>query len=198
MKEEWVFIDGYEDKYMVSNMGRIKCLDYKTMTYKLTVLKPNRIGYLACTCCKNGLSKNYLVHRLVAKYFIPNPNNLPFVNHINENKGDARFFNLEWCSQKHNMNVGTVKVRKKEELLANRDVVLRPVILINTGEYFRNINRASCETGVSIGKILESCRKQEFIYDDYTFSKDILFMYYDDIKNIIHESYNLDIECEDE
>lgn len=198
IKEEWKFIDGYDDKYMVSNMGRIKKKSIKTGTYVIANLNLNKKGYLIYTFYKDGIARCMLIHRLVAKYFIPNPNNLPIVNHINENKADARYFNLEWCSQKYNMNVGTVKERKVKSLLSNSDVMLRKVVLLNTGEIFSNINRAYMDTGIPIEDILNSCNNSTFIHNTKTFINDVIFAYYDDVRNIMASKYGVDIyiSCE--
>lgn len=101
--EEWKTIDGYENKYMVSNLGRVKSLNYKhTKKICLLSLITGNKGYLYVTLNKNGKHKNFFVHRLVAKAFIPNYNNLPTVNHIDECKTNNRVENLEWASYKEN------------------------------------------------------------------------------------------------
>lgn len=183
---------------MVSNMGRIKKKSTSSDTYVIVNLNLSKGGYLAYTFYRDGVAKRMLVHRLVAKYFIPNPNNLPIVNHINENKADARYFNLEWCSQKHNMNVGTAKERKVKSLMSNADVMLRKVVLLNTGEIFNNINRAYIDTGIPIEDILNSCNNSIFIHNTKTFINDVLFAYYDDVRNAMASKYGIDIymNCE--
>lgn len=105
--EVWKDIDGYEGVYQVSNMGRIKSLTRKVWNYT----KPGRIlkpcmkenGYLHVSL-HNGdkHEKHAHVHRLVAQAFIPNPENLPEVNHKNFNKEDNRVENLEWCTSRYN------------------------------------------------------------------------------------------------
>ena len=107
MEEIWKNIKGYPN-YQVSNMGRIKRLS--TGYYRRTekILKPQlqNNGYLHIKLSQKDKTKCILVHRLVAQVFIPNPNNLPQVNHINEDKTDNRVENLEWCTQKYNINYG--------------------------------------------------------------------------------------------
>lgn len=102
MEEIWKDID---ENYQVSNLGRVKSLRYG----KERILKPikNTYGYLQV--CLN--SKKYSVHRLVAKYFIPNPNNLQEINHKDENPQNNVYSNLEWCDRKYNCNYGTYKER---------------------------------------------------------------------------------------
>lgn len=113
MNEVWKPIEGYED-YLVSNLGRVKSLKFG----KEKILSPghNGWGYLDVGLCKNGQKKHQLVHRLVALAFIPNPKNLPEVNHKNEDKTNNRADNLEWVSSKENINYGTRTLRAAEKL----------------------------------------------------------------------------------
>ena len=130
--EEWRDVVGFEGLYQVSNLGRVKGLDRLVDTNinnvdkrisKGKLLKPqfNNKGYKRVNLCKNGTFKSVFVHRLVAEAFIPNPNNYPVVNHKDENKQNNCVENLEWCTQKYNMNWNGVmkkvglKLRKTEE-----------------------------------------------------------------------------------
>ena len=111
MKEVWKPIKGYEGLYEVSNLGRVKSLPKKRINgtnfyiQKERILKPqlktNR--YLGVGLIKNKIHKNFLIHRLVAKAFIDNPYNLPQINHIDCNKLNNNADNLEWCTQKQNL-----------------------------------------------------------------------------------------------
>lgn len=117
--EEWKDIPGYEGLYQVSNTGKIKGLPRVTMQNQILkerILIPGVInnGYLQITLHKNGEHKNFLVHRLVANAFIPNPKNLPEVNHKDEDKANCNADNLEWCTRKYNLNYGTRNQRSAE------------------------------------------------------------------------------------
>jgi len=99
-KELWATIKGYEGLYEVSNYGNVRSLKYGKIKY----LKPrNDNGYYQVALSKNGIVKNFKIHRLVANAFIDNPLNLPQINHINEVKTDNKASNLEWCDSKHNI-----------------------------------------------------------------------------------------------
>jgi len=117
---------GYPN-YEVSNLGNVKSLNYHS-TGKTQLLKPEKIisGYLRIPLSKNNKKKRFLIHRLVAMAFIPNPNNLPEINHINENKTDNRVNNLEYCTAEYNANYGTRKERIAEKM-TNNEKTSKPV-----------------------------------------------------------------------
>ena len=109
--EIWKDIEGYEGLYQVSNLGRVKSLARKTGNQynKENILSKERTrkGYYRVQLTKNKEHKHYPIHRLVAIAFIPNPDNLPCVNHKDENKGNNCVYNLEWCDTFYNNNFGT-------------------------------------------------------------------------------------------
>lgn len=122
--EEWKDIDGYIGLYQVSNMGRVRSLDrYARVCGNGKRLVKGRI--MKPAICTNGyyevgLSNGSrcisprLIHRLVAQAFIPNPDNLPEVNHKDEDIKNNSVENLEWCSSKYNANYGTRNERCRD------------------------------------------------------------------------------------
>ena len=107
MQEEvWKDIAGYEGKYQVSNLGRVRSLQYHNTKgiVRIGYLKPatDGCGYLRCTLSKNNKLTTFKVHRLVASAFIDNPNNLPQVNHKDGDKQNNNVDNLEWCNNSQN------------------------------------------------------------------------------------------------
>ena len=125
MEEIWKDIKDYEGLYQVSNWGRVKSLDrWVKSCYGSKQLKKGQVlkicndlnGYLFVSLCKNGKHTIYLVHRLVAEAFIPNPYNLPQVNHKDEDKQNNHYLNLEWCTHEYNVNYGTRNKKVAEKL----------------------------------------------------------------------------------
>lgn len=92
--------------YEISNLGNVQRRADATYKYKRGgYVKPylNNKGYLCIHCYKEGKMYSFTIHRLIAQMFIPNPNNLPVINHIDGNPLNNSIDNLEWCTQQHNM-----------------------------------------------------------------------------------------------
>jgi hypothetical protein len=109
--EHWKDIKGYEGLYQVSNYGRVKALPKKRINGTGFYIQKERImsqqlktkRYYGVNLTKDGIHKNFLVHRLVADAFIKNPNNYEEVNHIDCNKLNNKVENLEWCTREMNL-----------------------------------------------------------------------------------------------
>lgn len=156
MKEIWKYIKNYEALYQVSNLGRVKSSSSNNL---LKPLKHNK-GYLRVRLYKNGKSKNHRIHRLVAQAFIPNPENKPQVNHIDEDKTNNRVDSIEWVTNRENNNHGTHNERVSKTLSI-------PIIATNlkTGESkeFYGSNECARQLGLHyqhISKVLNGKRKQ--------------------------------------
>ena len=128
IEEIWKPIEGYEGLYEVSSYGRVRSLDRYVKTcyeaYKLhkgKILSPakDKNGYLKVHLCCNGKHNIIRVHRLVCKAFIPNPDNLPEVNHKDEDKTNNSVDNLEWCDRSYNISYGTRTERQKKTNIQN-------------------------------------------------------------------------------
>lgn len=131
MEEIWKDIEGYENLYQISNMGRVRSLRYG----KVKILKNgiNKNGYCKVALVKNSVYKNFYVHRLVAIHFIPNPENKPHIDHINTDRADNRVENLRWVTNKENHNnalsvLNHSKVNSKINCENYIKAVLKPVI----------------------------------------------------------------------
>ena len=149
-EEIWKEIQGFEGEYAISNKGNVKNLKsgrilgggYDSMGYKQIKLK----------------GKKYLIHSLVALAFIPNPYNLPYINHKNEIKDDNEVSNLEWCTASYNTNYSIHKRYRKVRQLTKDGKLIR------IWESSWQINR---ETGYDASIIIKCCRgkrKQAYGY----------------------------------
>ena len=109
MNETFKDIIGYEGLYQISNLGTVLSLPkgngngYKTKVLKYDIKTHAHTNYARVTLSKEGKTKRFQVHRLVAQAFIANPENKPFVNHIDNNGLNNSVENLEWCSHTENM-----------------------------------------------------------------------------------------------
>lgn len=105
MEEIWKDVNGWNGKYQVSNLGRVKNSVGYILSQHLTSDNLYHNRYYRVTLWRKKYDcKNYRVHRLVAEAFIPNPKNLPYINHKDGNKLNNRADNLEWCTPKYNRN----------------------------------------------------------------------------------------------
>lgn len=147
--EIWKDIEDFKGKYQVSNLGRVRSLFTRNQygikkRIKILSQSVHRQGYLKITLTDLDKVKIYFVHRLVATHFLPNPNNLPQVNHKNEIKNDNRVENLEWCDAKYNSNYGT-KIER------HRNKVSKPIIQMSLdGEIIRKF-KSSAEVARIMG-----------------------------------------------
>ena len=128
MNEEWRPIEGYEGLYYISNTGRVRSVDryvknghssYRLHKGKMLSPIKNKDGYLQVNLCYNRKIYKKYVHRLVAKAFIENPDNLPQVNHKDEDKTNNNVYNLEWCNCSYNINYGTRQDKVRDTAIKN-------------------------------------------------------------------------------
>ena len=170
--EEWRDIQGYDGYYQVSNLGRVRSLD-RYLPFNGTIsLKKGRIlkqgndgnGYKQVNLSKDGKTKMCRVHRLVAEAFIPNHEKLPCVNHIDEDKTNNNVDNLEFCTQKYNVNFGT-GIQRMSKLLKgkfiNRHDQSIPIVQYTLDGTFvaeyPSITEAQRQTGIAHQSISACC-----------------------------------------
>lgn len=155
MLEVWKDIQGYEGVYQVSNLGRVRSLDRRVSHpkggkrfNKGQIIKPgiNLQGYLFVQLSIGSKICTKRVNRLVAEAFIPNPENLPVVNHKDKNRVNNSVDNLEWCTVKYNNRYS----RAKEVLQFDKNG--------NFIAAWDAVTDASRATGINKGNIVQCCK----------------------------------------
>ena len=142
MSVEWRPIEGYEN-YSVSNTGLVR----NESTGRYLAFSKDRYGYLHTSLSKNGIVKQFGVHRVVAKTFIPNPDCLATVDHKNGDKEDNNVSNLQWLSYGDNLEKYWKNHRK-------------PVVCIESGVVYQSAYHAATELGLTQSHIAEVCNKK--------------------------------------
>lgn len=112
--EIWKEIKNYEGLYQISNYGNVKSFVRKNGGELKQVA--DHQGYKSVVLCKDNTKKRFKIHKLVALNFIPNLNNLPVINHKNENKSNNKRSNLEWCDYSYNNSYGSKPKMQTEKL----------------------------------------------------------------------------------
>lgn len=144
MNEIWKQMIDHNNNYEVSSLGRIRNIRSGVILKGIT----QTVGYKQVNIRleSDNTAHNLMVHRLVAHYFIPNPNNYPYINHIDENKTNNCVDNLEWCTPQQNTNAGTVRKRMS---VSKRNIK-------NPKEWSKKLSEAAIRRGTheNIGKSL--------------------------------------------
>lgn len=179
MAEVWKDIKGYEGVYQVSNLGNVKSLNYGRTGIEHNLKQKiygSGSGYYYVGLSMYGKVRMLRVHRLVAEAFIPNPQNLPQINHKDENHFNNNVDNLEWCDEVYNANYGTRKRRIAEtrqkkygftpswekEKIKNEKLELKKIKQISKNGQLIKIwdspLTASIELGIDISSICKCCK----------------------------------------
>lgn len=153
--EIWKDIEGYEGLYQVSSEGMVKSLNYnRTGEERILKSGKDKDGYLYVILYKEGNTKTFSVHRLVAQAFLNNPDNLQQVNHIDENPTNNSVDNLEWCTAKYNVNYGTRTEKTQKPILQ----------FSKTGEFIRKWEsgtQVERELGIDNSSIAKCCKGKQ-------------------------------------
>lgn len=136
MKETWQDIPEYEGLYQASTLGRIRSVDrlvpginghFKQLKGIILNQTTAGRGYASVMLSKNGVTKRWNVHRLIALTFIPNPDRLPEINHKDEDKTNNIWTNLEWCDSKYNANYGHRNINQVNTKLKKKGLLASPL-----------------------------------------------------------------------
>lgn len=161
--EVWRDVRGYEGLYQVSSLGRVRSLDRTIHGVRCgrswssmrsgREMCPNtdKDGYKTIKLCKEGRVSRWLVHRLVALAFIPNPDGKPQINHINGDKADNRVENLEWTTNSEN-------TMHKFRVLKCRASGSKETVCLDTMKVYPTATEAARECGVDISHVAACCR----------------------------------------
>lgn len=166
--EIWKDIVGYNGLYQISNYGRVK--SFHNNSVRILKPKTNNKGYKWVVLNLNKNTENCLIHRLVAKHFIENPNNHKIINHIDENPANNNVSNLEWCTQSENVKKST-KFRnyyKENKILCNpknskhKDTSnkVKQIYNGNVVKIFNNSLEVKRSLGLDQSFILSVCRNK--------------------------------------
>lgn len=178
MKEIWKDIEGYDGIYEISNFGNIKTR--RRQGSKGGLLSPYKRpdGYYEVNLRKDNNSKLFLLHRLVAETFIPNPKKYKYINHIDGNKKNNKISNLEWCTFQHNM-IEAYRIGLNPKRYGKKNPNHHSIVQLDMNNNFIKewdyIRIASLTLKIPEASISDCCRKKhksthnfKFIYkEDY-------------------------------
>lgn len=164
--EIWKDIAGYENKYQVSNHGRVRSINYNN-TGQMKILKPypSHGGYLVVTLCKEGKRTKKRLHRLVAEAFLENPDNKPEVNHIDGDKTNNYASNLEYMTCKENIRHAwdnglceEVRELSRQSIIIAQESRKKSVRCITTNTIYDSVVNAARQTGATRQNIDKCCK----------------------------------------
>lgn len=169
-REIWKDIEGFEGLYQVSNMGRVRSLDRedaqgRRRKGRVLADKHNNRGYHTIDLCRDGNIEYKLIHRLVATAFLDKPDNLPQVNHKDENKENNAVSNLEWCSALYNDMYGTRNKRVAKALE-------RPIYVVTSSGhryFFESTRKAAKLLGLDRRAMHRCLKDKHKHHHGYTF-----------------------------
>lgn len=161
MEEVWKDVIGYEGIYQISNLGRVKRLVSEKCEKEriISITKDERYGYCRVMLSKQGHAKRFLLHRLLAIHFIPNPYNKPCIDHINGVRHDNRLENLRWCTHLENNNF---PLAKENNSIAHK--------ALSQNEKWRKKNRDAVKRAMErpeVRKKISEARKRNWLDHEY-------------------------------
>lgn len=165
---DWRDIEGYEGLYKVSECGDVMSLQGG----RKTILSPNmtRRGYLQVGLCKNGTRKQHRIHRLVATAFCEGAGEFEEVNHIDEDKTNNHYENLEWCNRQYNVNYGAGIDKRSKKMMGNKNATKKvrcvelDMTFDSTTEASEYLNCSRCNISSCLSGRIERCANYHWEY----------------------------------
>lgn len=153
----WSPVKGYEGLYEISRDGEIKSVERFGTRGGIMKIRYNKSdGYYRLGLTKNNIQKQKSLHRLLAESFLPNPDNLPEVNHINGDKLDNSLNNLEWCTKQHNIqHAFRTGLNSGEKWSGLKSSVAKIVIDLKTGIFYYSIREAAMYNGFKMNTLYD-------------------------------------------
>lgn len=177
--EKYVDIIGFEDKFQISDLGNVKRLSYKAKNKNgyvtlPEIVKKNSLNHNGYYFTRLGRMKAFLVHRLIAIHFIPNPENKPCVNHKDGDKTNNKISNLEWCTKSENnqhaydtgLKIGYWTGKKGDKHHSSKQVTQYD-LSGNIIRVFGSASEASRITGFEQPNICKCCRGETETYKKF-------------------------------
>lgn len=158
--EKFILINGL-DNYAVSNYGNIK----NVKTGRILTPQVNKQGYLTYTFYQHGIKKSLRIHRLVGFYFVPNPDNKPYINHKDGDKTNNHAENLEWCTAKENDHHARESGLKEQEKTVAATELISGETLV-----FKSVTEAGAVLGINTGTICKVLKGRRNQTHGYSFS----------------------------
>jgi hypothetical protein len=150
-------VNGYEGLYAITSCGKV----WSYRRNRFLKARDKGDGYVKVTLTDgNGKAKDHSIHRLVAEAYIPNPDNLPEVNHKNENRARNNVQNLEWCTRQYNVNYGTCRSKFAKALG-------KEVVCLETGISYESASAAGRALGINISTISRAIRCPNYTTKGY-------------------------------
>ena len=151
--EEWKDIKGYEGLYQISSFGNVRSLRFN----RIKVLKPGHSqNYFTYEFSVNHIGEVKTAHRLVAEAFIPNPNNLPYINYKDGNKHNNHAENLEWCTASENVKHAYATGLAPRHAAHQNQPNQKGVLEVNTNTFYFSIRECARQLGIKRDTIRKS------------------------------------------
>ena len=197
---EWFDIPGYK-LYKISKTGLVKRIaatitDINGINHfvksRILKTKTNKSGYISLVLTENGIQKREFIHVLLAKTFIPNPNNYPIINHKDENPSNNSLDNLEWCNYSYNAKHSIIKIKNSHEKeqrcvirINNKDNTIKKYNGIREAAQDNNTNHSNIRYAILHNGI---CAGYKWNYEDVTDEEQVI------IKNNIKEKCVINVK----